>query len=86
MSTSVSRQLSRPLLSSVLAMAERLPTMIGIYEIAELLNVNRQRVHELAKRTDFPEPALVLHMGRVWLKAEVIAWARAAGRIVDDDD
>lgn len=67
-------------------MAERLPSLVGAYEIAELLNVSRQRVSQLTAAAGFPEPVVELHAGRIWRKEDVIAWARSKGRIVDDTD
>jgi predicted DNA-binding transcriptional regulator AlpA len=45
-------------------------------EIKNRLNVCRQRVQQLARRDDFPEPYQELIMGRVWLESEVEAWIR----------
>ena len=66
--------------TDVSAMRVRLPDvsrplrLVGIYEIAQMLGVTRQRAHALADRDDFPRPALRLHMGRVWRTAEVERW------------
>jgi predicted DNA-binding transcriptional regulator AlpA len=55
--------------------------LVGAAEIAELLGVSRQRVQQLISRDDFPQPEVVLAMGKVWLRADVIAWARERGRL-----
>ena len=55
--------------------------LMGTSEIAELLGVTNQRVDQLARRTDFPEPVAVLAAGRIWNRADVEAWARRTGRI-----
>lgn len=69
-------------------MADRLPSLVGAHEIAELLNVSRQRVTQLTTepRYAFPEPAAVLRVGRIWKKSDVIAWAERSGRVITDDE
>jgi prophage regulatory protein len=54
--------------------------LVGLTEIAEMLRVSVQRVHQLAEQDDFPEPVSVLAAGRVWKRADVEAWARRTGR------
>lgn len=75
-------------LTTLLAMAEQMPPLVASHEIAELLNVSRQRVTQLTTeaRYNFPDPVAVLKVGRIWNKAEVIDWARKSGRIVSDDN
>ena len=55
--------------------------LMGLTEIARLLGVSRQRVHQLSKADGFPEPAAVLAAGPVWETATVEAWARETGRL-----
>lgn len=55
---------------------------MGTAEIADLLGVTRQRVHQLTSRRDFPEPVVSLRLGKVWRTEDVVAWARARGREV----
>ena len=56
--------------------------LMGVYEIAELLGVTRQRVDELSRtHEDFPEPEATLASGRIWRRSEIEAWARRTGRI-----
>lgn len=50
--------------------------LVGAHEIAVMLGVSRQRVNELAARSDFPAPAAVLKGGRVWHTEEVEEWER----------
>lgn len=57
--------------------------LVGSAEIGRLLGVSRQRVQQLVSRPDFPEPEVVLDMGKVWRKADVLAWAKAHGRLSD---
>ena len=48
-----------------------------------MLGVSRQRVNAIVKRhDDFPAPQAELSAGRIWLKADVIAWAQAHDRQV----
>ena len=55
--------------------------VVGVAEIAQLLNVSRQRVHELM-RTDltFPEPAAELSAGRIWERADIAGWMTSRQR------
>ena len=55
--------------------------VMGCHEIAELLNVSRQRVQQLTKEPSFPRPVAVLKAGSVWRRPAVEAWARKAGRL-----
>lgn len=57
---------------------KRVAAVVGAGEIAQLLGVSRQRVHELAQtHDDFPEPIARLS-GRtpVWDRAQVENWAK----------
>src|SRR5258708_2737478 len=48
---------------------------VGFVEVAEMLGVSRQRVHQLIKAyRDSPEPLAELAMGRVWQRSNVAAW------------
>jgi predicted DNA-binding transcriptional regulator AlpA len=58
--------------------------LAGSAEIAQLLSVSRQRVQQLISRDDFPPPVATLAMGKVWRRADVVAWAKADGRLSDD--
>jgi predicted DNA-binding transcriptional regulator AlpA len=50
--------------------------LVSVPEIAEMLGVSHQRVHQLIKSYDnFPEPEADLAIGRVWLRAAVQSWA-----------
>jgi prophage regulatory protein len=50
--------------------------VMGAAEIGRLLGVSRQRVQQLVKTKDFPEPAAVLDMGKIWHAADVHDWIR----------
>lgn len=60
-----------------------IPDLVTAVDVAEMLGVSRQRVHQLAERSDFPDP--LLHLGGpIWVRAGVQAWAetwpRRSGR------
>lgn len=52
-------------------MSERLA---GTHEVAELLGVSRQRVHQLAAEPGFPSPIARLSAGDVWDVRHIEAW------------
>lgn len=54
--------------------------IVGVAEIANILGVTRQRVHQLAETPDFPEPAAVLTAGKIWERATIMNWADKTGR------
>ncbi|MEX0665557.1 MAG: DNA-binding protein [Acidimicrobiia bacterium] len=61
-------------------MAEKLE-LVGVAEIADLLGVTRQRVHQLmTEQANFPEPVADLAAGKIWLKEDVVAWAETWDR------
>jgi len=45
--------------------------------VADILGVNRSRVHELAKRDDFPAPVNTDELGRRWDRSAIEAYAAA---------
>jgi predicted DNA-binding transcriptional regulator AlpA len=55
--------------------------LVGVAEIAEMLGVTRQRVHQLMQLEGFPEPTAELSAGRIWLRTDVEKWARRTGRL-----
>lgn len=55
--------------------------LVGLAEIGDMLGVSRQRVDQLARTKDFPEPVATISAGRIWRRADVEAWARATGRL-----
>jgi prophage regulatory protein len=55
-------------------MDDETPQFAGAHEIRDLLGVSRQRVYQLARRSDFPEPIAILAQGKVWLVSEIEAW------------
>jgi prophage regulatory protein len=50
-----------------------------------MFGVGRQRVYQLMSRPDFPAPVARLKAGAVWRKADVVEWARARGREIQDE-
>jgi hypothetical protein len=44
-------------------------------EVADLLGVPRQRVHQPSERHDFPAPYAILSVGRIRDGAKIRAWA-----------
>lgn len=60
------------------------PELVGVSEIAEHLDVSRQRASQLQTHRDFPAPVQVLRSGPVWrlsdLSRFVASWERRGGR------
>lgn len=52
------------------------PPMVGYAEIAEMLGVSRQRVHQLASKEGFPSPVIETRQGPLMLEAAVTEWIR----------
>lgn len=50
------------------------PAVVGISEIADLLEVSRQRASELQHRAGFPAPVVRLKSGPIWLRANLDAF------------
>lgn len=59
---------------------------MGVQEIVDLFGVSRTRVQQLTRRDDFPAPLAELAQGRVWVAADVRAWAASKGRLISDDE
>lgn len=61
-----------------------LPVLVGSSEVAEILGVSRQRVHQLRTHPGFPSPLVEVAMGPLWDERAVEAfardWARKPGR------
>ena len=50
-------------------------------EVAEILGVSTQRVHQLLHaHADFPKPEAVLAVGRIWKREDIVAWAKSHPR------
>ncbi len=55
--------------------------LMGTSEVAALLGVSRQRVQQLSKTEQFPEPVARLAAGPIWEREDVERWAHETGRI-----
>ena len=55
--------------------------LVGVAEIAELLNITRQRVNQLVREDGFPKPEAELSAGRIWKRSDIEAWAKKTGRL-----
>jgi hypothetical protein len=56
------------------------PDCVGLGEAATILGVSKQRVHQLAQRSDFPTPIFRLRATPVWRKAEISDFKRSRER------
>ena len=62
-------------------MDEQSIQVVGAYEIrVRLGGVSRQRVYQITSGEGFPRPVADLAQGKVWLAADVEAWAQANRR------
>lgn len=61
-----------------------LPELVGVAEVAQILNVSKQRVSDLARSPDFPRPIEILAAGPIWKKSAILRhvglWPRKPGR------
>jgi len=61
-----------------------LPALVGVAELADRLQVSRQRVSQLARSRTLPTPVASLAAGPVWLRSSietfVEGWQRRPGR------
>lgn len=56
--------------------------LVGIFEIAAMLGVSRQRVDKLSRSDGtFPAPVAELHAGRIWRKPAILEWLARTGRM-----
>lgn len=66
------------------AITATLPEVASAPEVAEMLGVSRQRVHQLRANPDFPAPLYELRMGAVWdaraIRHFAHGWDRTPGR------
>jgi len=60
------------------------PALLGVAEVAEALDVSKQRVTQLMQAGSFPAPTARLRAGPIWRRASVAAfvrrWDRRVGR------
>ncbi len=58
-----------------------LPQLVSVPEVAEVLGVSAQRVHELARGTrGFPLPVYELRTGKLWLRDAIVAFSERRDR------
>ncbi|WP_233219700.1 AlpA family transcriptional regulator [Micromonospora sp. RP3T] len=60
--------------------------LMGAYEIRTRLGVSRQRVEQLMKRPDWPEPYETLATGRVWRTEDIESWIREYRPHLDEQE
>lgn len=65
----------------------RVGDLVGAAEIALRLGLKHPQSVSLLKRRhrDFPEPIMSLAKAFVWAWPDIAAWARATGRLPDED-
>lgn len=56
---------------------DALPQVVGVAEAAEIMRWDKRRVITYVDRGSFPEPVQTLASGRLWLRADVEAFAAA---------
>jgi prophage regulatory protein len=54
--------------------------LVGVTEIAELLQLSRQRADQLSRTKGLPDPVATLSGGRVWNAKDLEEWARRVKR------
>jgi predicted DNA-binding transcriptional regulator AlpA len=59
--------------------------LVGVAEVADMLGLSRQRVHQLAAQQDFPPPVASLSAGLIWRRDDIRRWAKRVGRIIVDE-
>lgn len=66
----------------------RVHHLVSRVEIADMLGVSRQRLHQIIAAGGFPEPVANLGIGQVWERAAVRRWVHETGRapMLDDDE
>jgi predicted DNA-binding transcriptional regulator AlpA len=60
----------------MLQVSQRQLDLVGVAEIALMLDTSRAQVSRWALREDFPRPVARLRMGPIWMRADVKRWAR----------
>lgn len=66
------------------AFGSGLSVIVGASDVADILGVTRQRVHQLAQTAGFPAPIARIKMGPLWDGAAIVTfasrWQRKPGR------
>jgi predicted DNA-binding transcriptional regulator AlpA len=64
----------------------QIPDLVGTHEVASMLGVSRQRLHQLRAAERFPQPTVTLAATPVWLRSTITShleqWDRRSGRPV----
>tara|TARA_B100001939_G_scaffold88115_1_gene75518 strand:- start:1661 stop:1909 length:249 start_codon:yes stop_codon:yes gene_type:complete len=62
------------------------PSIVGVGEIAEILQVPTTHVSMMIQRMTIPEADWVINSGRtkVWLKSTIMDWAKNTGKLPFD--
>lgn len=55
--------------------------LVSAGDIAEMLSISKQRIDQLARANKMPEPVAVVASGRIWLRDDIVEWARETGRL-----
>jgi predicted DNA-binding transcriptional regulator AlpA len=53
---------------------------VGLGEVSTIMGVSKQRIYQLAKRSDFPQPAFRLKATPVWRRADIHKFERQRHR------
>jgi hypothetical protein len=74
-----------------MTMSTTTPTLVGILEIADMLNVTAKTVYTWRDRTrhdrgSLPAPDLVISGKPVWQRDRILWWAGCTGRFEDDGE
>lgn len=80
MPTSIAERVRR-----TLSDVPNVPPLVAAAEIAVMLGLSRQRVSQIAVTDGFPAPVAVLSVGRIWLREDIVDWARTQGRTMSED-
>ena len=59
---------------------------MGPTEIGRALGLSRQRVEQIMRLPEFPDPEASLARGRVWSSDKVRTWAETTGRTFRDPE
>lgn len=62
-------------------MSKSKPELVGVQEIAELLDVVHQTAKQWRARGVLPEPEWTVSGVPVWRKATILKWAKETGRL-----
>jgi len=57
--------------------------LVGLEEIAEMLDVARSTTYQWRTRGLLPDPAAVVSRAPIWHRTDIQEWARLTGRLTD---